>query len=394
MESRIRPPPGAPGRAGRERARRSPPSLARRGARRPPHGHGRGAQCLPTSVDLTPPNAAGLSLVDHAARGLRFARAADGPGRCRCLSDVLGRQHSLEATGERRGRLPRRDGQRNRRDHPTSLRSPRIRPSPPADRPIALRRGSSGRAASGRALPSRAGSRPSSRRTVRSERRLRAHEHAGNRHGVFAGTSPPTSLAATRSPSSRFGSRASTPRWPVGSTLASTVARFTGSRGGGAATLVLSSPFHAADRNELRFLNRYRVLPDVAGSEMAYCIWTTAVVSPVDIEIISAGREQGPLASLLVNGHEIVTLLDGATTSLPSTAEMAISGGRRISTPSEAARSRAAWPSGSAPCHQDHRSRRRQDRRRGGSSRPKAWRRSDRSAGGETSGALSGSPTR
>lgn len=74
-----------------------------------------------------------------------------------------------------------------------------------------------------------------------------------------------------------------------------------------AATIALSPPFRAADRNELRFLHRYQVRPDVARSA-AYRIGTTGVLSPVDIEVISAGRDQGPLVSVRVNGHEVVEL--------------------------------------------------------------------------------------
>ncbi len=79
----------------------------------------------------------------------------------------------------------------------------------------------------------------------------------------------------------------------------------------GAGTLALSPPFRAADRNELRFLHRYQVRPDVAGSAAAYRIGTTGVGSPVDIEIVSAGRDQegrGGLVSAHVNGHEAVAL--------------------------------------------------------------------------------------
>jgi hypothetical protein len=75
-----------------------------------------------------------------------------------------------------------------------------------------------------------------------------------------------------------------------------------------AATLALSPPFRAADRNELRFLHRYQVRPDVARSAVAYRIGTTGVWSPVDIEVISAGRDHGALVSVRVNGHEVVAI--------------------------------------------------------------------------------------
>jgi len=59
---------------------------------------------------------------------------------------------------------------------------------------------------------------------------------------------------------------------------------------GGAATLSLTPPYRAADRNELHFVHRYRVRPEVAGSAEVYRIGTTGVRSPVDIELVSAGR--------------------------------------------------------------------------------------------------------
>jgi Interleukin-like EMT inducer len=80
---------------------------------------------------------------------------------------------------------------------------------------------------------------------------------------------------------------------------------------GGAATLTLTPPFRAADRNELRLLHRYQVRPDVVGSAAAYRIGTTGSRSPVDIEVASAGRGpqgQGGLVSARVNGHEVVAV--------------------------------------------------------------------------------------
>src|SRR5262249_12092106 len=68
----------------------------------------------------------------------------------------------------------------------------------------------------------------------------------------------------------------------------------------GAATLTVAPPFRAADRNELRFLHRYQVKPDVVGSTDSYRIGTTGTRSPVDIELASAGRGpqgQGGLVS-------------------------------------------------------------------------------------------------
>ena len=78
---------------------------------------------------------------------------------------------------------------------------------------------------------------------------------------------------------------------------------------GGAATLSLTPPYRAADRNELHFVHRYRVRPEVAGSAEVYRIGTTGVRSPVDIELVSAGRGpqgQGGMVSARVNGHEVV----------------------------------------------------------------------------------------
>jgi hypothetical protein len=78
---------------------------------------------------------------------------------------------------------------------------------------------------------------------------------------------------------------------------------------GGATTLALPPPYRAADRNELHFVHRYRVRPEVTGAGEAYRLGTTGVRSPVDIELVSAGRGpqgQGGLVSALVNGHEVV----------------------------------------------------------------------------------------
>ena len=72
-------------------------------------------------------------------------------------------------------------------------------------------------------------------------------------------------------------------------------------------TIALLPPLRAADRNELRFLHRYQVRPAVARSA-AYRIGTTGVWSPVDIEVISAGRDHGALVSVRVSGHEVVEL--------------------------------------------------------------------------------------
>jgi hypothetical protein len=79
----------------------------------------------------------------------------------------------------------------------------------------------------------------------------------------------------------------------------------------GAGILALSPPFRAADRNELRFLHRYHVRPDVTASAAAYRIGATGVRSPVDIEIVSAGRDpegRGGLVSAHVNGHEVIDI--------------------------------------------------------------------------------------
>jgi hypothetical protein len=80
---------------------------------------------------------------------------------------------------------------------------------------------------------------------------------------------------------------------------------------GGAATLTLAPPYRAADRNELHFVHRYRVRPEVVGAGEAYRLGATGVRSPVDIELVSAGRGpqgQGGLVSARVNGHEVVDL--------------------------------------------------------------------------------------
>jgi hypothetical protein len=78
---------------------------------------------------------------------------------------------------------------------------------------------------------------------------------------------------------------------------------------GSAATLTLAPPYRVADRNELHFVHRYRVRPEVIGSAEAYRIGTTGGRSPVDIELTSAGRGpqgQGGVVSARVNGHEVV----------------------------------------------------------------------------------------
>jgi hypothetical protein len=79
---------------------------------------------------------------------------------------------------------------------------------------------------------------------------------------------------------------------------------------GGAATLTLAPPYRRADRNELHFVHRYRVRPDVAAGD-PYRIGATGARSPVDIELVSAGRGpqgEGGLVSARVNGHEVVAV--------------------------------------------------------------------------------------
>jgi hypothetical protein len=77
--------------------------------------------------------------------------------------------------------------------------------------------------------------------------------------------------------------------------------------GGGPARLFLPPPYPAADRNELAFLHAYRVRPAAAGTA-AYRIGRTGTQSPVDIEVRSAGMDDGNLASIRVNGHELVSV--------------------------------------------------------------------------------------
>ncbi len=77
----------------------------------------------------------------------------------------------------------------------------------------------------------------------------------------------------------------------------------------GPATLTLAPPYRLADRNELHFVHRYRVRPEVVGAVDAYRLGTTGTRSPVDIELVSVGRGpqgQGGLVSARVNGHEVV----------------------------------------------------------------------------------------
>jgi hypothetical protein len=69
-------------------------------------------------------------------------------------------------------------------------------------------------------------------------------------------------------------------------------------------TLRLGPPFSIADRNELRFRRRYEVRWDVVDDRTAYRIGRTGTVSPVDIEVRSAGRQQGNAASIRINGVE------------------------------------------------------------------------------------------
>jgi hypothetical protein len=76
-----------------------------------------------------------------------------------------------------------------------------------------------------------------------------------------------------------------------------------------AATLPLTPPYRAADRNELRFVHRYQVNPEVQSSADIYRVGTTGFRSPVDIELVSVGRGpqgEGGLVSARVNGHEVV----------------------------------------------------------------------------------------
>jgi Interleukin-like EMT inducer len=67
----------------------------------------------------------------------------------------------------------------------------------------------------------------------------------------------------------------------------------------------LAPPFPRADRNELVFRHVYDVRAAVARGD-GYRIGRTTVHSPVDIEVQSAGKAFGDVASIRVNGHEFV----------------------------------------------------------------------------------------
>jgi len=75
----------------------------------------------------------------------------------------------------------------------------------------------------------------------------------------------------------------------------------------GAGEVLLTPPWRAADRNELRFTHRYRVRPEVTESGI-YRIGRTTTHSPVDIEVTSGGKYHGNTVSVRVNGHEQVAL--------------------------------------------------------------------------------------
>lgn len=72
--------------------------------------------------------------------------------------------------------------------------------------------------------------------------------------------------------------------------------------GGGAVTL--RPPYKGGDRNELRFRQHYEVIEPVAGRE-TYRIGRTSVYSPVDLRVISGGKEHGNESSIRVNGLEM-----------------------------------------------------------------------------------------
>jgi hypothetical protein len=67
----------------------------------------------------------------------------------------------------------------------------------------------------------------------------------------------------------------------------------------------LAPPFPRADRNELVFRHVYDVRAAIARGD-GYRIGRTTVHSPVDIEVQSAGKAFGDVASIRVNGHEFV----------------------------------------------------------------------------------------
>jgi hypothetical protein len=67
--------------------------------------------------------------------------------------------------------------------------------------------------------------------------------------------------------------------------------------------LPLTPPFPVANRNEVAFRHVYEIPPAVTQGA-AYRIGRTAVHSPVDLVVRSAGRDHGNVASIRVNGIE------------------------------------------------------------------------------------------
>lgn len=91
-------------------------------------------------------------------------------------------------------------------------------------------------------------------------------------------------------------------RWVELSLNGRTLARF---QGDVAETRRLPPPYEAGDRNELRFVHRYTVLPDVARSPL-YRIGRTGVQSPVDLRVESGGKFSGNVVSIRVSGVEAI----------------------------------------------------------------------------------------
>ena len=75
----------------------------------------------------------------------------------------------------------------------------------------------------------------------------------------------------------------------------------------GSGTVLLGPPYREGDRNTIRFVHRYQV-PRESVAQEAYRIGRTGRYAPVDIEALSAGKFDGDVVSIQVNGLEEVVL--------------------------------------------------------------------------------------
>jgi hypothetical protein len=72
-----------------------------------------------------------------------------------------------------------------------------------------------------------------------------------------------------------------------------------------AGTLTLPASLESGDRNELRFVHRYALIPVVTAGD-AYAIGHTGVHAPTDLAVLAGGAAEGHRASIVVGGVELV----------------------------------------------------------------------------------------